>query len=106
VKLGGYPVERPHMMTADYHCRIKGVSPDGKLIAHDCVTHHGDSGGPLLSADDEGLIMGVNVLGYSLLVELEEQSKEGGVAVSAASISDFLASQVVSSIEEGGQAFD
>ena len=99
VKIGGYPVERPHMMTADLHCQIRAISFDGKLIAHDCVTHHGDSGGPLLSADDEGLILGVNVLGHSLLVELEEQSKEGGIAVSAASIAEFLASRGVSSIE-------
>lgn len=99
VKTGGYPVERPHMMTADHHCRIRATSADGKLIEHDCVTHHGDSGGPLLSADDEGLILGVNVLGHSLLVELREQSKEGGMAISAATISEFMASQVVSSIE-------
>jgi V8-like Glu-specific endopeptidase len=93
VKTGGYPLERPHMMTADQHCLIKAISGDGRLVVHDCVIHHGDSGGPLLSADEEGLILGVNVLGYSLLVELQEQSKEGGMAVSAATISEFLASQ-------------
>jgi protease YdgD len=95
VKTGGYPAERLHVMTADKHCRIKAVSADRKLIAHDCVLHHGDSGGPLLSAneDEEGLIFGVNSLGYHPLVELKEQSKEGGVAVGAASITEFLASQ-------------
>jgi protease YdgD len=95
VKIGGYPMERSHMMTADEHCRIKAVSADRKLIAHDCVVHHGDSGGPLLSADGdaEGLILGVNSLGYSPLVELQEQSKEGGIAVAAASVSEFLALQ-------------
>ena len=74
---------------------IKAVSADRKLIAHDCVVHHGKSGGPLLSADGdaEGLILGVNSLGYSPLVELQEQSKEGGIAVAAASISEFLALQ-------------
>jgi protease YdgD len=98
VKAGGYSNERPHLMTADQHCRIREISGDEKLIVHDCVTHHGDSGGPLLSADEEGLILGVNVLGHPLLVELEEQSREGGVAVSAAKISEFLASQPVVSI--------
>ena len=93
VKTGGYPLERPHLMTADQHCQIKAVSGDGKLVVHDCVIHHGDSGGPLLSANDEGLILGVNILGRTLLAELHDQSKEGGVALSAATISEFLASQ-------------
>ncbi len=64
------------------------------------VVHHGDSGGPLLSANeqDERLILGVNVLAYSSIVELQEQSKEGALAVSAASITQFLASQVIGSV--------
>lgn len=101
VKTGGYAAERLHMMTADQHCRIKAISSDRKLIAHDCVVHHGYSGAPLLSAggDDEGLILGINVTGYSRLVELQDQSREGGLAVSAAGITEFLASQVVGSIE-------
>ena len=51
-----------------------------------------------VSDREEGLILGVNILGHPLLVELEEQSKEGGVAVSAATISEFMASQPVVSI--------
>jgi protease YdgD len=100
VKTGGYPAERQHMMTADKHCRVRAISFDGKLITHDCIVHHGDSGGPLLSAneEDEGLILGFNVLAYSPMVELEEQSKEGAVALSAASITQFLASRVVGSL--------
>jgi V8-like Glu-specific endopeptidase len=98
VKTGGYSLERPHVMTADRHCKIREISRDEKLIVHDCVTHHGDSGGPLLSADEEGLILGVNVLGHPLLVQLQEQSKEGGMAVSAATISEFMASQPTVSI--------
>jgi protease YdgD len=100
VKIGGYTAERPHMMTADRHCRIKAIFSDLKLIAHDCVVHHGDSGAPLLSgdADDEGLILGINVSGYSKLVELENQSREGGLAVPAAGITEFLASRVVGSL--------
>ena len=53
VKTGGYAAERAHMMTADQHCRVKAISPDRKLIAHDCVVHHGDSGSPLLDADGD-----------------------------------------------------
>ena len=101
VKTGGYAAERSHLITADQHCRIKAIFSDLKLIAHDCVVHHGDSGSPLLSADgdDEGLILGINVTGYSKLVELEDQSREGGLAISAAGITEFLASRVVGSIE-------
>ena len=40
-------------------------SLDGNLISHDCVVHHGTSGGPLLSGDDEGLILGVEIFMYS-----------------------------------------
>jgi protease YdgD len=100
VKIGGYTAERSHMMTADQHCRIKAIFSDLKLIAHDCVVHHGDSGAPLLSADgdDEGLILGINVSAYSKLFELEDQSREGGLAVPAAGITEFLASRVVGSI--------
>jgi protease YdgD len=93
VEIAGYPIERPHMITADSHCRVVEISSDKKLIAHDCVTHQGDSGGPLLSKDDEGLILGVNVLVPNLMrVDFREQSKKWGAAVSAASISEFLAS--------------
>jgi protease YdgD len=94
VKIGGYAAERAHMMTADQHCRVKSISPDRKLIAHDCVVHHGDSGSPLLDADgdDEGLILGLNVTGYSKLVELQDQSRQGGLTVSTVSIIEFLSS--------------
>jgi len=96
VKTGGYAAERLHMMTADQHCRITAMLPDLKLVAHDCVVHHGDSGAPLLGAggDDEGLILGINVTAYSKLVELEDQSREGGLAVSAAGITEFLAGSI------------
>ena len=43
VMLVGFPTERPHMMTADPHCRVVAIPPDKKFIEHDCVTHHGDS---------------------------------------------------------------
>src|SRR6516225_9155740 len=94
VKIAGYPIERPHMITADLHCRVVEISSDKKLITHDCVTPQGDSGGPLLSKDDEGLILGVNVL--------REQPKKWGAAVSAANISEFLASPTHSSAIRSG----
>jgi len=93
VEIAGYPIERPHMITADLQCRVVEISLDEKLIAHNCVTHQGDSGGPLLSKDDEGLILGVNVLvPKPMRMDFRQQSTKWGAAVSAASISDFLAS--------------
>jgi protease YdgD len=92
LKVDGYPKERPYMMTADPHCRVVRTISEQSLIVHDCVTHSGDSGGPVFSRDDEGLILGVTVLGPDLHVHFEEQSKKWGAAVSAASISQFLAS--------------
>jgi V8-like Glu-specific endopeptidase len=90
--LVGYPIERLHMMTADRHCRVVEISSDTELIGHDCVTHRGDSGGPLLSRDDEGLILGVNDIGPDLRVHIKDQSVKWGAAASAASIAKFLAS--------------
>ena len=99
VKIGGYTTERPYVMTADPRCQIGAGSADGKLISHDCVVHHGTSGGALLSGDDEGLILGVEIFMYSPGVKPGEQSKEGGWAVSAVTITEFLGSQVAGSIE-------
>ena len=90
VEMGGYPAESLYALTADKHCQITHFSPDDTLVAQNCITHSGDSGGPLLRADDESVIVGLQVLGYSSLVQLREQSKEGGVAVSAAKIAKFL----------------
>jgi protease YdgD len=95
VLTGGYPSEKAHMMTADKHCQVEAVSADGKLIVNTCIVHHGDSGGPLMSAEKgaEGLIIGVNTLGYGKLEELKDQSKEGGAAAAAWAIKQSLASQ-------------
>jgi protease YdgD len=95
LQTAGYESAKAHIMTADKHCRVKAVSADGKLITDNCIVHHGDSGGPLLSGDEdaEGLIIGVNSLGYSTLVELKDQSKEGSAAAAAWAIKQSLASQ-------------
>jgi len=88
VMIAGYPIERPHLITADRNCRVVEISSDKKL-------HHtqGDSGGPFLNKDNEGLILGVNVLVPNLMhLDLREQSKKWGAAVSAPSISEFLVS--------------
>jgi hypothetical protein len=101
VETGGYDFPRVRVMTADKHCRILAISVDKKRIANDCAIYPGDSGGPLLGANgvEEGLIWGVNSLGFRGNVE-REKPKEGGVAVAAASISDFLASHAAGSVEQ------
>jgi len=86
VKAGGYNQRRRHVMTADQHCEIKAVS--GTFLAHDCVILNGDSGGPLLDATDNGLLIGINVA--------TSASQPLGYAVSAASINASLSSQVAS----------
>jgi len=88
VGIAGYSVERPYTITADLRCRVLQISPDKKLITHNCTIPQGDSGGPLLSKDDEGLILGANLL----RIDFPEKEKKWGAAVSAASISEFLAS--------------
>jgi len=76
------------MMTAYDNCRVRSVSPDRKLIAHDCVIESGDSGGPILSADgdEEAVIEGINVSGTAPGYPLKL-----GFAVAAASIMESLA---------------
>lgn len=78
IKTGGFSAGRSQMMTADQRCRIKAIFSKEELIAHDCVTHHGDSGAPLLSidGDEAGLILGIIV--------------QAGVAISAVRSSNVL----------------
>jgi protease YdgD len=92
LKLAGYQVERLYMITADLHCEVTAISSDKGLIGHDCVTHQGDSGGPILSKDDDDVVLGVNVLAPNLRSDFREQSKRGGIAVSAAGISELSGS--------------
>jgi hypothetical protein len=75
-------------MTADHHCRIAAISTDRKLMMHDCATQRGDSGGPLLNTggEEEAVIVGINVA-----VPKAEDVFRLGLAVSAASITEFLA---------------
>jgi protease YdgD len=45
----GYRRDRAHMLTADRDCRLRAmISRAGPLLAHDCTSTFGDSGGPLL----------------------------------------------------------
>ena len=54
IEIGGFAQDRAYLMTADQHCRFVGVLPGGKLLRHDCVIEHGDSGAPLLVRGDGG----------------------------------------------------
>jgi protease YdgD len=99
VRSAGYAQERLYMMTADHHCRIAAVSTDRRLLAHDCVIEPGDSGGPLLSGDEDedALIVGVNVG-----MTKPQDAFQLGYAVSAGSIAEFLAA--TSASEKQGAA--
>jgi protease YdgD len=54
VMLPGFAQDHAFVVTADTHCQIVGTYEDASLIASDCVALHGDSGAPLITADDEG----------------------------------------------------
>jgi protease YdgD len=101
VKAGGYARERRYMMTADQHCRIEALSPDGRLVRHSCLIEPGDSGGPILRSGggDEGVVVGINVavpfVGANRAAARIEDFR-GGIAVSAASIVAFLAASAPS----------
>lgn len=86
IKAGGYNRVRPHALTVDHHCRIE--ASDGAQLLHDCVLLAGDSGAPLLDAEDQGVVFGINVASTS-------GSPPIGLAISAASIQESLSSQVV-----------
>jgi protease YdgD len=102
VKTGGYDFPRVRVMTADKRCRIIEISVDKKRIVNDCAISPGDSGGPLLGGTgvEEDLILGVNSLGFRGDAETDKLPKGGGVAVAAASISDFLATQAAGTVEQ------
>jgi protease YdgD len=97
IKTAGYGIPRLFLMTADKECETTGLTK--KLVIHNCIINGGDSGGPILNANEqeEGLIWAINsgrALGDEAILP-----KEGGVAVSAASIADFLLSHPVGSPE-------
>ena len=52
IAIGGFAQDRAYLMTADTHCRLGQPLEGGKLLSHDCVIRHGDSGAPLLVMSD------------------------------------------------------
>ncbi len=52
IAIGGFAQDRAYLMTADTHCHLGPTLADGKLLSHDCVIQHGDSGAPLLVMSD------------------------------------------------------
>ena len=52
IAIGGFAQDRAYLMTADTHCRLGPTLDGGKLLSHDCVIRHGDSGAPLLAMSD------------------------------------------------------
>ncbi len=62
IAIGGFAQDRAYLMTADTHCRLGPLLAGGKLLSHDCVIQHGDSGAPLLvMADGVARAFGVTV---------------------------------------------
>ena len=68
IEIGGFAQDRAYLMTADRHCRFVGVLPGGKLLRHDCVIEHGDSGAPLLLPAADGAVQAFGVtVGFATL---------------------------------------
>ncbi len=58
----GYGRGRPYVPTVLANCVVTGHVPeDEAVLATDCVAPDGYSGGPLLAADDPGLVLGLQV---------------------------------------------
>lgn len=58
----GYGRGRPYVPTVLANCLVTGHVPeDAAVLATDCVAPDGYSGGPLLSADDPGMVLGLQV---------------------------------------------
>ncbi len=58
----GYGRGRPFVPTVLANCVVTGHLPeDPAVLATDCVAPDGYSGGPLLAADDPGLVLGLQV---------------------------------------------
>jgi hypothetical protein len=102
LKTGGYDFPRVRVMTADKRCRIIEISVDKKRFTNDCAISPGDSGGPLLGGTgvEEDLIWGVNSLAIRANAGTDKLPKESGVAVAAASITDFLATHAAGIVEQ------
>jgi len=50
----GYSRDRRHLLTTDRSCQVRTIGAAGKLLLHDCDATFGDSGSPLLLADQKG----------------------------------------------------
>lgn len=58
----GYPRDRPYLLSADGTCRLRGRK-DGFWLT-DCDTSFGDSGGPVLTQSDRGLVLAGIMIGF------------------------------------------
>ncbi|MBB1074679.1 trypsin-like serine protease [Rhodoferax sp. 4810] len=62
--ISGYRSDRAFVQTVDHGCRLAGFTAAGRLIVHDCPLMPGDSGGPILLAQNgQYRIVGMDVAG-------------------------------------------
>ncbi|MCJ9428501.1 trypsin-like serine peptidase [Kordiimonas marina] len=61
ITVAGYPQDRAHMLSLAEGCRVRAVAYKGRVMLTDCVSVHGDSGGPILQADGPG--GGLHIIG-------------------------------------------
>lgn len=75
----GYGRGRPYVPTVLDHCLTTGHLPeDAAVLSTDCVAPDGYSGGPLLAADDMGLVVGIQVARQRRGTELRTLAVDAG----------------------------
>ncbi|WGF86200.1 trypsin-like serine peptidase [Marinivivus vitaminiproducens] len=81
----GYGRDRPHLLTRDLDCRVRGEARG--MLLHDCDSLPGDSGAPLLVETDEGWVVGAIAIGIA------GNDPVVGLAVSVAAAADTLVAE-------------
>ena len=59
----GFAKDRPHAITAESDCELRGAINDGRLIVHNCRSMQGYSGAPILvsTGDAEFQVAGIHI---------------------------------------------
>jgi hypothetical protein len=89
VILAGFDQKKPFVLTADTKCRIDTILV--QVLLSDCVTAHGDSGGPLLMLNRRGE---AELVGIQVAISRRRDRTLAGVAIS------ILDSQLLDAIHE------
>ena len=87
LKTGGYPEDRPYLLSVQLGCKLMGQAGSGAILVTDCDSTRGSSGSPLLMqrSSQEWYVVGV----FSA-ANLPHSRETGTYAVNAATFEDTL----------------